>query len=215
MREEAGGEEEADRVVAVPPLHHRILHAGPDDVGLRREQRYRHRGVVAEMQHRDGQDEGEIEPVGDIDVRLGAPHDGAEEDQQIDDPDDGQPEIGVPFRLGIFLRLGDAEQIAGAGDHDEEIVAEHHEPRREIAGEPRPAGALHDIERGGDQHVAAEGEDHRRGVQRAQAAERDEGQVEVERREGELAARARARPPSRRCPRTRPARVANLTGPIL
>ena len=29
--EEAGGEEEADRVVAVPPLHHGVLHAGPDE----------------------------------------------------------------------------------------------------------------------------------------------------------------------------------------
>ena len=139
------------------------------------------------MQHRDGEDEGEIEPVGDVDVRLGAPHDGAEEHQEIRHPHDGQPEIGVPFRLGVFLRLRDAEQIAGAGDDDEEIVAEHDEPRRQIAGEPRAAGALHDIERGGDQHVAAEGEDHRRGVQRAQAAERDPRQIEIEDRKGQFA----------------------------
>ena len=185
--EEAGGEEEADRVVAVPPLHHGVLHARPDDVGLGREQRDRHRRVVAEMQHRDGDDEGEIEPVGDVDVRLGAPHDGAEEDQQIGHPDDGQPEIGVPFRLGVFLRLRDAEQIAGAGDDDEEIVAEHDEPRRQIADEPRARGALHDVERGGDQHVAAEGEDHRRRVQRTQAAEGGPRQIEIEDRQGELA----------------------------
>ena len=192
--EEAGGEEEADRVVAVPPLHHGVLHARPDDVGLRREQRHRDRGVVDEMQHRDGDDEGEVEPVGDVDVRLVAPHDGAEEDQQVGDPDDREPQVGVPFGLGVFLRLGDAEQIAGAGDHDEEVVAEHDEPRREVAGEPRAAGALHDVERGGEQHVAAEREDHRRGVQRPQAAERDPRQVEVERREGELAARSTGRP---------------------
>ena len=59
--------------------------------------------------------------------------------------------------------------------HDEEVVAEHDEPRREIAGEARAAGALHDIERGREQHVAAEGEDHRRGVQRPQAAEVEPG----------------------------------------
>ena len=118
----------------------------------------------------------------------------AEEDQQIGDPDDGQPEVGVPFRLGIFLRLGDAEQIAGAGDDDEEVVAEHDEPGREVAGEPRAAGALHDIERGRDQHVAAEGEDHRRGVQRPEAAERDPGQIEIEHRERRAPARPTARP---------------------
>ena len=138
------------------------------------------------MQHRDREDEGEIEPVGDVDVRLAAPHDGAEKDQEVDDPDDREPQIGVPFRLGIFLRLGDAEQIAGAGDDDEEIVAEHHEPGRDVAGEARAAGALHHVERGRDQHVAAEGEDHRRGVQRPDAAERDPGQIEIEHRKGEL-----------------------------
>ncbi len=143
------------------------------------------RGVVADVQHRDGDDEGEIEPVGDVDVRLLAPHDGAEIDQQIDDPDDGQPEVGVPFRLGIFLRLGDAEQIAGAGDDDEEVVAEHDEPGRDVAGQPRARGALHDIERGGDQHIAAEGEDGGRGVQRPQAAEIDP-LVEIEQRKRQL-----------------------------
>ena len=184
--EEAGGEEEADGVVAVPPLHHGVLHARPHDVGLRREHRHRHGGVVAEMQDGDGENEGEIEPVGDIDVRLGAPHDGAEIDQQINDPHDGEPQIGIPFRFGIFLRLRDAEQIAGAGDDDEEVVAEDDEPRRDVAHHARPAGALHDIHRRRDQDVAAEREDDRRGVQRPQAAERDEGEVEIERRKGEL-----------------------------
>ena len=94
--------------------------------------------------------------------------------------------IRVPFRLGIFLGLGDAEQIAGAGDQDEEIVAEDDEPRREIAGETRPAGLLHDIERGRDQHVAAEGEDHRRSMQRPQPAEAGPRQVEIERRPRQL-----------------------------
>ncbi len=138
------------------------------------------------MQDGDGQDEAEIKPVRHIDMRLLALHHRAEEDQQVDDPDDGQPEVGIPFRLGVFLALRDAEQIAGAGDDDEEVVAEDDEPGRERASQPRPAGALHDVEGGADQHVAAEGEDHRRGVQRPHPAEIDPGQVEVQRREGEL-----------------------------
>ena len=185
-REEAGGQEEADRVVAVPPLHHGVLHARPDDVGFRREHRNRHGGIVAEMQHRDGEDESEIEPVGDVDVRLGAPHDGAKKDQEIDHPHDRQEQVGVPFRLGIFLGLRNAEQIAGAGNDDEEIVAEHDKPRRDLAGQPRAAGALHDIERRRDQHVAAKREDHRRCVQRPQAAEGDPGQIEIENRKCQL-----------------------------
>ncbi len=185
MREEAGGEEEADRVMAVPPLEHRILHAAPQDYRLRGEDRDRDRRVVAEMQHRDREDEGEIEPVGHEDMRLLAAEDRAEEHQQIGDPDDRQPEVGVPLGLGVFLAFGDAEQIARAGDHDEEVVAEHHEPRREIARQPRAAGALHDIERGRQQHVAAEGEDHGRGVQRTQAPEVEPGR-DVEPGIGEL-----------------------------
>ena len=123
------------------------------------------------MQHRDREDEGEVEPVGDENMRLLAAEDRAEEHQKVDDPDDRQPEVGVPLGLRIFLALGDAEQIAGAGDEDEEIVAEDDEPGREIAGQARSAGALYDIERRRQEDVAAEGEDHRRGVQGPQAAE--------------------------------------------
>ena len=184
--QEAGGEEEADRVVAVPPLNHGVLHAGPDDVGLRREQRHRDRRVVAEMKDGDRQDEGEVEPVRDIDVRLGAPHDRAEIHQQIDHPDDGQPQVGVPFGFRIFFRLRDSEQIAGAGDHDEEVVAQDDEPGRDIAHQPCAAGPLDDIERRADQHIAAEGENHRRRVQWPDAAERQPRQIEIEHRKGEF-----------------------------
>ncbi|MFK4665430.1 hypothetical protein ABIF76_006284 [Bradyrhizobium ottawaense] len=158
----------------------------PGDVGLRAEHRDGKRRVVAEMQHRDRHDEGEIEPVRDEDVRFLALDDRAEEDEQIGHPDDRQPQIGIPFRLGIFLRLGDAEQIAGAGDENEEIVAHHDEPGREVAGEARAAGLLHHVERCADQHIAAEGEDHGGGVQRPQPAEAGPGQIEIQRGPGQL-----------------------------
>src|ERR1035437_9952468 len=92
--------------------------------------------------------------------------------------------------IGAFLRLSDAEQIAGAGNENEKIVAEHDEPGRKVAGEPRAAGALHDIERRADQYVAAEGEDHRRGVQRTQPPEGGPRQIEIE---SEMPARWRYR----------------------
>ncbi len=182
--EEAGGEEEADRIMAVPPLDHRILDARPKHIGFRREDRDRNRGIVAEHEHGDGHDEGEIEPVRHIDMRLDPLHDRAEEDQQISDPDGDQEKVGVPFGFGIFLRMGDAEQIAGRGDDDEEIIAEHDEPGRKVAGEPCPGRALHDIKRGGDEHIAAEGENHRRRVDRPQPPEFDPRQIEVQDRKG-------------------------------
>ncbi len=92
----------------------------------------------------------------------------------------------VPFRLGVFLALRDAEQIARAGDQNEEVVADHDEPWREITGQPHPRGLLHHIERGRDQDVAAEGEDHRRGMQRPESAEARPRQIEIERRPRQL-----------------------------
>ncbi len=147
---------------------------------------HRQRRIIAQMQHGDGDDEGEIEPVGDEDMRLFPLDDGHQEDQQIGHPDDRQPQIGVPLRLGIFLGLGHAEQVAGAGDQNEEIVADDDKPGREIARQARAAGLLHHVERGCDQHVAAEGKDHRRRMQRPQSAEAGPWQVEIERGPGEL-----------------------------
>ena len=127
--------------------------------------------VAADMQHRDREDEGEVEPVGDENMRLLAAEHRAEEHQEVDDPDHRQPEVGAPLGLRIFLALGDAEQVAGAGDQDEDIVAEYDEPGSKIASQTRAAGALHDIERRRQKNVAAETKDRRRGVQGLQAAE--------------------------------------------
>jgi hypothetical protein len=80
----------------------------------------------------------------------------------------------------------DAHEIPGAGDQDEEVVAQDHEPGREVAREANAAGALHDVERGRDEHVAPEGEDHRGGVERPQTPEARVFEPEVELRRPEL-----------------------------
>ena len=54
---ETGSQEEAHRVVAVPPLRHRILHTREDLNRLGAPDRHRDRQVVDHMQHRDGDDE--------------------------------------------------------------------------------------------------------------------------------------------------------------
>src|ERR1019366_4046152 len=66
--------------------------------------------------------------VRDVDMRLFALPDSAHEGEQIADPYHGQPNVGVPFRLGIFARLGDAPKIARARQHNECIVAPKDEP---------------------------------------------------------------------------------------
>ena len=84
-------------------------------------------------------------------MRLLAAGQRAQIDQEIGDPDDDEPEVGVPFRLGIFLRLGDAHQVAGDGEHAEQIVADQHEPRAQLVRQPRTRRPLQHIERGRDQ----------------------------------------------------------------
>ncbi len=81
----------------------------------------------------------------------------------------------------------DAEEIASAGDDDEEIVSEDDEPGRDAAGEARAASSLHDVKRGRNQDIPAKCEDHRRSVKWTQAAESNPRQVKIEERKRKLA----------------------------
>ena len=102
--------------------------------------------VLDKVKDADGDDEGEEEPVGHIDMRLAAPHQRSGEDGEIDEPDGEQQQIRVPFRLRIFLALRDAERIAGERQDQEQLIAEENQ-HRELAPAPQAdlAGALHDI----------------------------------------------------------------------
>src|SRR5208282_325809 len=105
--EEAGSEEKPDRVVAVPPFHHRVDDTGVDAVRLG--QAYRDREIVEYVQYGDGDDECRIEPIGDVDVLHPALCNGGEEHHRVGDPDDGDQNIDRPFQLRVFLALRDPE----------------------------------------------------------------------------------------------------------
>ncbi len=182
----ASGQEEAHRIVTVPPLHHRILDTRPDDVGLGRIDRDRDRQVVDDVQHGDRDDKRQIEPVRHIDVRFLAFPQRPQEQQQVEDPDNGQPEIGVPFRFRVFLALGDTEHIPGTGENDENVVTQDHEPGQDLARHAHTARPLNDIHGRRQQYVAAEGENHRRCVQGTQPAEIGPGKIEIQCRPGQL-----------------------------
>ncbi|MCY1354626.1 hypothetical protein D9M69_410110 [compost metagenome] len=182
--EEAGGEEEAHGVVAVPPLHHGVGGARVDRIGL--EPAHRDGQVVDHVEHGGDQDEGAEEPVAHVDVPGLALDDGAEEDRPIGDPDDGHPHRAGEFHLGVFLGGGQALGQGDQQDHHQRLPAPEGEGGKPAPIEPRLAGALHRVVAGGEQRAAAEGEDHQVGVQRAQAAEAGPGQVEVQLRPDEL-----------------------------
>ncbi|MNV35626.1 hypothetical protein D3C71_1270770 [compost metagenome] len=94
-------------------------------------------------------------------MRLLAHEDRAEEGDEIGNPDDGQPDIDIPFRLRIFATLGNTEQVAGGGHDDEEIISPEHEPAEIAAEEARATGSLHHVKRRGNQRISPESEDHR------------------------------------------------------
>ncbi|CDX58097.1 hypothetical protein MPL3365_290087 [Mesorhizobium plurifarium] len=137
------------------------------------------------MQHRNGHDEGEVEPVGDVDMRFLALENSAKEKDEIRDPDDRQPDVDIPFRLGIFAAFGDAQQIAGRGHDDEKLISPEHEPGEIAAKQPRAGRALHDIHGCAQKGIAAEGEDDAGGMKRPQPAEIEPG-LDIEVRECKL-----------------------------
>ena len=141
-------------------------------------ERDRDREIVDDVQDRHDQNEGHVVPVGDVDVRLLAASQRAQIDDEIGHPHDHQPDVRIPFRLGVFLRLRDAHHVAGDGEHAEQIVAEQHEPRAQLIGQPRARRSLQNIKRCRDQRIAAEAEDHRGGVHRPNASEARPGGVE-------------------------------------
>ncbi len=131
--EEACRQEEANRVVAIPPLRQRILNTREHRVGFGTRERNRYRQVVAQMQHRNRDDEGQIEPVRHIDMRLRTFKQRTDENGKIRDPDHGQPDIDEPFRFCIFTALGNPRDIADCGHHDEQLVAPENKRRKRLA----------------------------------------------------------------------------------
>src|SRR4051812_11517360 len=132
------------------------------------------------MEHGNRNDEGQIEPVRNEDVRFLALHQRHQENEKIGHPDNRQPKVGVPFGFGVFLGLGYSEKIASAGYDYKEVIAKNDKPWRKVAGEAYPRSLLDDVERSRDQHIAAEGEDHRRRVQGPEPAKAGPGQIKIQ-----------------------------------
>ncbi len=198
--EERRGQEEGHGVVAVPPLHQRVLHARVDGVGLEGQLGRGHlavleevdqaRGepeVVEDMQHRHGDDRGDVEPERDIDVALAAVNQGHQEvAAEEHKPDDRDGDVDGPLQLGVFLALRDAQGQRQCGGDDDQLPA----PEVELAEQVRihaalaePLGAVVDRR---EDAVARKREDRRVGVQRAQAPEAQERNPKARFRIGQL-----------------------------
>ena len=162
-------QEERHRVVAVPPLHQRVLDARVGRVAP--EPRVRHRHAVADVEdgHRD--DRGDVEPDRDVEVLLAPDRDRAEEVDREGDPEHGDHDVEQPRQLGVLLALrGPGHERERRGD-DEQLPAPEVHLRQDVAEEPRLQQPLHRVVGAGEDDVAAEGEDDGVGVQRPEPAE--------------------------------------------
>src|SRR4051812_1917459 len=81
--EDRRGQEEAHGSVPVPPLHQRILYAAEDRVAMREARRDRE--VIHDVEQRNGDHRGDVEPDGHIEARLVPAGEGPEEIDREDD----------------------------------------------------------------------------------------------------------------------------------
>ena len=199
--QEAGGQEEAHGVMAVPPLHHGVLHPGVG--GVRLPHRHRHFKVVEDVQDGDGQDVRAEEPVGHVDVLGAALDDGAEEHDGVGHPDQRDQDVDGPFEFRVFLAAGVAQRQGDRGGDDDDLPSPEGERGQRAAEQAGLTGALDHVVRRGEQRAAAEREDHRVGVQRTQPAIGQPGGVEVQLRPNQLRGEQYAHSHADDCPHYR------------
>ena len=116
---ERSGQKECDRVVAVPPLHERVLAAGIN--GVTAVPIRWHGEIVEDVQHGDGNDRGDIKPNRHIQVSLAAYGNGAKEIHREDNPNQDHCDVNWPFKLRVFLALGKSKRQADGGGHNDEL----------------------------------------------------------------------------------------------
>ena len=182
--QEACRQEEAHSVVAVPPLHHGILHASVGRVALHHA--CRHGRTVHNVQQRNGQDETTVEPVSNVNVLDLANPDGAEEDDGIGHPYQGNQDINGPLQFGVLFAGGVTQRQSDGSQHDDQLPAPERERCQWACEQARLAGALHHVIAGANQRRTAKGKNHCIGVQRTQTAKTQPWHAEVEFRPSKL-----------------------------
>src|SRR5690606_34166020 len=126
--------------VAVPPLDHRVGGAGIGRIGLH--ESHRHQRMVDHMNHAGNDDEGTEEPVTDVDVADVATRDGAEKQERIAQPDQGDPDSDGPLHLRVLLGGRVAQPVADYHGQTSRLPAPEHELANVIGNQPYAAGAL-------------------------------------------------------------------------
>ena len=131
------------------------------------------------MQNRHGNDETTVEPVGNVDVRAAALHDGAEEHQRVGYPDNRDGDVDGPFEFGVLLGGGQTLRQGEDGGNHDGLPAPERKCGQAVRNQPRLTGPLDNIIGRGKQCRAPEAEDNQVGMQGTKTAKVRPGQIQV------------------------------------
>ncbi len=112
-------QEESYRVVAIPPLHHRILHPCVSRVAFG--QADRHRCTVDNVQQGDCNDERTIKPIAHINVANFTNADCAKKHHGIRHPHHSNQQINGPLQLGVFFAGSETQRQRDGGQHNHQL----------------------------------------------------------------------------------------------
>ena len=182
--QEASGQEETHGVVAIPPLHHGVLHTGIGRIRL--ESAHGQCGTVDQVQQGHRDDERPKEPVGHVNVSHLARAHGAKENDGETDPHQGDQNVNGPLQLSVFLALGVTQRQRNGRSQDDQLPAPKGERRQLVAEQTDVAGALHDVISRRKQAATAKRKNNRIGVQGAQAAIAEPWNAQIQLGPGQL-----------------------------
>jgi hypothetical protein len=106
------------------------------------DERGRQRKVVDDVEHRHGDDGGDVEPERDVEAGLVAFGQRPEEVDGEDHPDQDHGDVDGPDQLGVFLAAGEAGGQGDGGGHDDELPAPEVDFREQVRGGAAPCRAL-------------------------------------------------------------------------
>ncbi len=157
----------------VPPLHHRVLHAGID--GNAFEQPSGNNEVVKNVQNRNSHNRGNVKPKRDVHVPFASPHQRHEKvDSKETDPNKCDRNVDRPFKFGVFFTLCDTKRQSNGGRNNDQLPAPEVKLAKLVAPHASFAKSLRRVVNGGENRVSTKRKDGSVGMNRSQSSERNE-----------------------------------------
>jgi len=116
------------------------------------------------MQHSNGQNEGTVKPVSDVNVTHKTFADRAEKQYRVCHPDQCDEDIDRPFKLGVFLALGPAQRQCQHGAKDDRLPTPENKGCQLVGDQANMAGSLYNVQGRAYQTTTTKGKNYRIGM---------------------------------------------------